>query len=171
MGSAPPSSGDTPGEDEADVICGKPAAAVAAGESPLAHQQELINQTARVIARQVVVVGLLVGGLLYWDRPGWAWGLAYGGGLSALLAAMLSASLQRAAERGQNGGAAALYRGAIERFLLVGAAVVYAATALDLNIGGVVGGLIVAHIVSFIEAARRYGPSRNANESGIGEQR
>ena len=148
-----------------------PAAGSPAGKSSLAKQQELINQTARVIARQVVTVGLLAGLLAYWDWERMAWGLAYGGGLAALLAAMLSASLQRAAERGDNGGAAALYRGAIERFLLVGAAVICAATTLDLHIGGVIGGLVIAHIVSFIEAAARYGPSRNANESGIGEQR
>jgi F0F1-type ATP synthase assembly protein I len=137
----------------------------------LAKQQELINQTARVIARQVVLVGLLAGLLAYWGREPMAWGLAYGGGLAALLAAMLSASLQRAAERGENGGAAALYRGAIERFLLVGAAVIFAATTLELHIGGVIGGLVIAHIVSFIEAATQHRPSRNANESGIGEQR
>jgi len=137
----------------------------------LARQQELIDQTARVIARQVVAVGVLVGLLIYWERQDLAWGLAYGGGLAAFLAAMLSASLQRAAEQGEKDGAAALYRGAVARFVLVGAAVILAATTFDLHIGGVVGGLIIAHIVSFIEAAGRFRSSRNANESGIGEQR
>jgi len=123
------------------------------------HQRHLVNQTARLIASQVVVVGLTAGALVWWGRPEWAKGVAYGGGLAVLLAAMLSASLQRAGERSEAGGAAVLYRGAVERFVVVAAAVIVAATVLDLNIGGVVLGLIVAHVASFIEAARLYGVS------------
>jgi hypothetical protein len=122
------------------------------------HQRQLVNQTARLIASQVLAVGLAVGALAWWGRPEWAKGLAYGGGLAVLLAAMLSASLQRAGERADEGGAAVLYRGAVERFVVVVAAVIVAATVLRLHIGGVVLGLILAHVVSFIEAARLYGP-------------
>jgi hypothetical protein len=122
------------------------------------HQRQLIDQTARLIASQVVGVGAVAGALAWWGHAAWALGMAYGGGLSVLLAAMLSASLQRAGQRGEQGGAAALYRGAVERFVVVVAAVVAAATILDLNIGGVVLGLVLAHVVSFIEAARLYGP-------------
>ena len=122
------------------------------------HQRQLVNQTARLIASQVLAVGLAVGALAWWDRPEWAKGMAYGGGLAVLLAAMLSASLQRAGDKGGDGGAAILYRGAVERFVVVAAAVIVAATVLHLHIGGVVLGLILAHVVSFIEAARQYGP-------------
>ncbi|HKJ71049.1 MAG TPA: ATP synthase subunit I [Gammaproteobacteria bacterium] len=125
------------------------------------HQRQLINQTARLIASQVLAVAVAAGILVWQGEPGWAKGLAYGGGLAVLLAAMLSASVQRAGERSDEGGAAVLYRGAVERFVVVVAAVIAAATILHLNIGGVVLGLILAHVVSFIEAARLYGPRRS----------
>ncbi len=137
----------------------------------MTHHQGLITQTARVIARQVAVVGLVAGACAYAGRPELAKGLAYGGGLAALLAAMLSASLQRAGERDPRAGAAVLYRGAAARFLLVAGAVILAAVVWKLNIGGVVGGLIIAHVVSFTEAARLYGPGRKTSDSGIREQR
>lgn len=129
------------------------------------HQRQLVNQTARLIASQVVIVGLAAGALVGWGQPEWAKGMAYGGGLAVLLAAMLSASLQRAAERSEEGGAAVLYRGAVERFVVVAVAVIVAATALDLNIGGVVLGLILAHVVSFIEAARLHGPQARTDDA------
>ena len=129
------------------------------------HQRPLVNQTARLIARQVVIVGLAAAALSGWGQAEWAKGMAYGGGLAVLLAAMLSASLQRAADRGDEGGAAVLYRGAVERFVVVAAAVTGAATVLDLNIGGVVLGLILAHVVSFIEAARLYGPQARPEDA------
>jgi len=129
----------------------------------LAQNQDLINQTAKVIAHQILAVAVAAGLAIYLGRTDLAKGLAYGGGLAVLLAAMLSASLQRAAERGREGGTAILYRGAVERFLVVGAAVILAATVWDLNIGGVVVGLIIAHVVSFIEAARLYGPGRDTD--------
>jgi hypothetical protein len=129
------------------------------------HQRHLVNQTARLIASQVVIVGLAAAALAKWGHVEWAKGMAYGGGLAVLLAAMLSASLQRAAERSEEGGAAVLYRGAVERFVVVAAAVIAAATVLDLNIGGVVLGLILAHVVSFIEAARLYGPQARPGDA------
>ena len=129
------------------------------------HQRQLVNQTARLIASQVVIVGLAAGALAWWGRPEWAKGMAYGGGLSVVLAAMLSASLQRAGAGNEERGAAVLYRGAVERFVVVVAAVIVAATVLNLNIGGVVLGLILAHVVSFIEAARLYGPHARPDDA------
>lgn len=132
----------------------------------MAYQRELIRQTARTIARQVTAVGALAAGFAWWGHPDWALGLAYGAGLAALLAAMLAASLLGAAERGQQGGAACLYRGAIQRFLVVGLAIGIAAKGLELHVGGVILGLILAHIVSFIEAARLYGtPSSEGHQT------
>ena len=137
----------------------------------MSHHNELVTQTARVIARQLAGVGLAAGSAAYWGWPAVTKGLAYGGGLAAVLAIMLSASLQRAAETGHRRGAAILYRGAVERFLLVAGAVILAATALDLHVGAVVGGLIIAHVITFFEAIRLYGPRSKIHDSGIGEKR
>ena len=124
----------------------------------MAYQRELIQQTARTVARQVTALGAVAAGLGWWGHPEWALGLASGGGLAALLAVMLSASLLGAAERAESGGAGVLYRGAAERFLVVALAVVFAAEGLELHMGGVILGLIGAHVISFIEAARLFGP-------------
>ncbi|SCY23651.1 ATP synthase subunit I [Thiohalorhabdus denitrificans] len=124
------------------------------------QQRDLINQTGRVVARQIVTVAAVAALAWYLGRPDMAKGLGYGGGLAALLAAMLSASLQRAADHAGEGGARILYRGAVERFVVVGVAVILAAAVWGLHIGGVIGGLIIAHVVSFIEAASLYGPRR-----------
>ncbi|MEF8792299.1 ATP synthase subunit I [Thiohalorhabdus sp.] len=121
------------------------------------YQRQLVNQTGRLIAIQVVLVGAGAAAVAWVGHGDWAKGMAYGAGLSALLAAMLSASLQRAAERAGDNGATVLYCGAVERFVAVIAGVVAAATVFQLHIGGVVLGLILAHVVSFIEAARAFG--------------
>lgn len=132
----------------------------------MAYQRELIRQTARTIARQVTAIGALAAGFAWWGQPDWALGLVYGAGLAALLAAMLAASLLGAAERGQQGGATCLYRGAVQRFLVVGLAIAIAAKGLELNLGGVILGLVLAHVVSFIEAARLYGaPSSEGHQT------
>lgn len=123
----------------------------------MSYQRQLVNQTGRLIASQVVLVGAVAAAVAWSGHPEWAKGMAYGAGLAALLAAMLSASLQRAAERAGDDGAAILYRGAVTRFVAVIVAVIAAGTAFQLNIGGVVLGLVLAHVVSFIDAARYYG--------------
>lgn len=123
----------------------------------MALQRQLVHQTARLIAWQVLAVGLAAAALAGWGRPEWALGMAFGGGLAVLLAVMLSANLQRAADRTEGGGAGVIYRGAVARFLTVAVAVGVAATVLRLHPGGVVLGLIVAHVATFIEAARRGG--------------
>lgn len=121
------------------------------------YQRQLVNQTGRLIASQVVLAGAAAAAAAWAGHGDWAKGMVYGAGLAALLAAMLSASLQRAADRAENDGAKVVYRGAVERFVTVIVAVVAAVTVFQLNIGGVVLGLILAHVVSFIEAARVYG--------------
>lgn len=79
-----------------------------------------------------------------------------------ILGLMLSANLQRAADsQDSNQGARILYLGAIERFLLVAAAVVAALTIWDFHVGGLVAGLISAHLVSFAEAVRQNWPRGN----------
>jgi hypothetical protein len=95
-----------------------------------------------------------------WPEP--AQGCLYGGGLAMLLGLMLSANLQRAADsQDTQRGARIIYIGAIERFLLVAAAVIAAITVWDLHVGGLVAGLIAAHVISFMEAVRQNMPRAN----------
>ncbi len=139
--------------------------AVGKGEG-LDPKQELINHTAQVITHQLIVIGTVALALYHWNHPEWVEGLLYGGGLAALLTAMLSASLQRVAETDREKGAAILYWGAAERFFVVAIAVTLAATVLDVYIGALVTGLILAHLVSFGVAIRQYGTLRQT-ERGI----
>jgi hypothetical protein len=119
-------------------------------------------RASEILAKQALATAAVAGGMAWggWTEP--AKGCLYGGGLAMVLGLMLSANLQRAADSEDSGrGARILYLGAIERFLLVAAAVVAAITLWDLHVGGLVAGLIVAHIISFIEAVRQNWPQAN----------
>ena len=129
----------------------------------------LAQQAGRLIASQIVAVALVTGLVWFGGYESWAKGLIYGGVLASLLAAMLSASLQAAGQEGKERGTGILYRGAVERFILVIAAIILAAAYLKLNIGAVVAGLIIAHLVHFAEAARLHWSGRKPKDSGIGE--
>ncbi|MFA9459238.1 ATP synthase subunit I [Thiohalorhabdus sp. Cl-TMA] len=136
----------------------------------MVSHSELVNLTGRLIARQVVVVAVFVLLALYLDKQDLAKGLAYGGGLAALLAVMLSANLQRAADHKAGDANAIMLRGAVERFLVLGLAVVLAGLVWKISIGGVVGGLIIAHLVVYSEAfGATGGTSKYRTKSRIGE--
>lgn len=129
----------------------------------------LAQKAGSLIASQVVAVAIIAGFLWQGGYEAWAKGLIYGGLLTSALAAMLSATLQSAAGTEKGQGASILYRGAVERFLLVIAAIIFAAVYLKLNIGAVVAGMIIAHLVHFVEAARWHLSGRKPKDSGIGE--
>ena len=119
-------------------------------------------RTGEILAKQALATAVVAGGMAWggWLEP--AKGCLYGGGLAMILGLMLSANLQRAADtEDHNRGARILYLGAIERFLLVAAAVVVAITLWDLHVGGLVAGLIAAHVISFMEAVRQNWPQGN----------
>ena len=119
-------------------------------------------RTGEILAKQALATAVVAGGMAWggWIEP--AKGCLYGGGLAMILGLMLSANLQRAADSEDSSrGARILYLGAIERFLLVAGAVVAAITLWDLHVGGLVAGLIAAHVISFAEAVRQNWPQGN----------
>ncbi len=124
----------------------------------MAPQHEFAIRTTETVAKQLVVTGAVAVILIWMGYWGPAKGVLFGGGLAGLLALLLSGNLQRVINSRDLGSTKTLiYVGAAERFLILAVGVTLAFSVFDLNGGGLISGLILAHIISFVEAVRHFG--------------